>query len=329
MTFYRGQEFFSAKSILDKLDRNFPNHEDRSRWDTIRQDITAGCTTMLTKQVIQSSYSIMTDLIQEKYSKKIKLDEKGNVVASIPGKQVTTRQSDIFRGTIIDPNVNGNMVMKISDSRSGEMTLKISIKDIMSVQDVDLSVGSKSVAPLYDDLKEYVTDKGSVNGLKGQMLARIAQQTGTPLAKVKEIFDGRMEREATYDGGKLVKSPLYVTDHVAHYDVGSWLRKGARILAAPQPQQATPNGSPAEDNNPEQTDDPMVWWKFQRSDVHMAVLKALACESVFAVTDVDKLPCKNCGNKGVVQQTTGAGRVEEVRCPVCRGQGILYKIHYH
>jgi len=326
----RASEFFSALDVMDKLDRNFPNHSYRSRWDSIRQEIIDGSNAELEKKVIQSSYGIALDLIQQKYYKKIKLDEKGNVVASIPGKQVTTRQGDIFRGTIIEPDNNGYMVLKV-----GEMNLRVRIKDIMSVQDVDLSIGAKEVAPLFDDLKQYVYDTGGPTGLKAQMIARISQLTKKPEAKVREIFDQRLYREATYADGKLDRAPVYVTNQTADYGRGSWLRDGSKPLPPPQfvnQGRQDPNAPRLEDTNPDVTDDPAVWWKFQDSSTHLAILRAFAAEKVFtpiADRGVQNIACKNCGTKRTIQIMGAGGKMVDIRCPDCRGLGVFFRVIYH
>ena len=330
----RAGEYFAALADLETLDRNFPNHPSKSRWDSMRTDIKIGSETELKKNVILMTYTLVHDLLLQRLAKKIKLDAKGNVVASVPGKQVTTRQGDVFRGTLVNPDSTGDLTI-----RMGNTELTIAGKDVMSVQDVDLSKGVREVSPSWDELKAYVTDTGSDSGLKGQLVARIVEVTRAKKEKIREIIDDRLKRTATYDAGKLTMSPLYASYHDASYGKGSWLREGVRPMPIEQRNtgqrsygvrnnsrgQSTYAFNPQEDEHPDLTDDPNVWWRYQATETQLGVLRALAAEKLFVVESVQEQNCPGCGAKGVIA-TQGSDQMQ--RCPTCRGIGKLFKIVY-
>ena len=327
-------EFFTALDILERLERNFPNSELKSRWDGLRAEIEEGTKLELNKRVIQMSYAIASDLIQQRLGKKTKVDEKGNIVASIPGKQVTTRQGHIFRGTLVNPDATGDLVIK-----TGETTLTIAGKDVMAVQDVDLSVGAREISPGYDELKTFVTDAGSPTGLKLQMCARISQLLKVPEAKVREIFDARLARDARYEDGQVTMTKTFISIHDAYYGVGSWLRDGVRPapyvqIGPAQPRNNGRNGGASGANQaptegPDETDDPAVWWKFQNSETQLAVLRAMAGEKVFKIKQETKVACPGCGNTGLIPILAPGGNIVNQRCPTCRGIGVLFRIGYN
>ena len=325
VTALNSDDFFTAFDLLDKLDRNFPNHDWKSRWEGLRARIEAGTKAEMAKRVIRMSYSIAQDLIQQKLFRKVKVDEKGNVVPSVPGKQVTTKQGHIFRGrTDAADATSGDLVMMV-----GEMKLTIQSKDIMSVQDIDLSSSAREIAATYDDLKDYVTDKNRPDGLKMEMVARISQLLKEPEAKVKEIFDARLSREGVYKNGALVVSPNYTGLHDALWGRGSWLRDGSKIAAAPQMPKPTQRQmrvavqtgqkvqQPSEDDHPDTTDDPAVWWKFQEATTQLGILRAMASEKVFDVKETTKQACQQCSAKGEINVSSPAGIMTATRCPTC------------
>lgn len=346
ITTKRGGNYFEAWDILERLDRNFPNHDWKSRWESLRAEIEQGVKTDLTKKVIFLSYSIARDLVQEKFYKKIRVDEKGNVVPSIPGKQVTTRAGHAFRGVLVSGGEGGaDMVLKVND-----VELTIAGKDVVAVRDVDLSKSAKEIEPTYEQLKEYVTGTGP-DGLKGDMLARIAKLTKQPESKIKEIFDGRLKQSARYEGGNYEADPRYVSLHDANYGISSWLRDGARPGPIPQnPNAQQPrqtrirvNGQnitlnnnqnqaqqPNPDEDPNLTDDPEVWWKFQSNDTRLNALRCLMAEKVFKKKDdkVTETTCLNCRGQKNLLVNSPTGTLEPIRCNQCRGIGVWYKFIY-
>ncbi|MFH0938444.1 MAG: hypothetical protein V1899_04080, partial [Planctomycetota bacterium] len=193
----RSGDYFMAADVLACLDKNFPNHPFRSRWEMLRSKINEGSKSELDRRVIQASYGVVFDLIQKKLLARVKIDDKGNVIASLPGKQVTTKQGHLFRGAMVSQE-NNKLVIKLFDPQTGKVTdanLTIKDKDIMAVLDVDLSVGVAEVKASYDELKVFVTDTSSPTGLKTQMLARISQTLKAPEEKIKEIFNSRLAKE--------------------------------------------------------------------------------------------------------------------------------------
>jgi tetratricopeptide (TPR) repeat protein len=346
LLFYlRGNDYFSALDVMDKLDKNFPNHPYKSRWESYRSRIDEGCKTELNKKVVQLCYGIASDLIQQRLIKKVKVDNNGNLVPSIPGKQVTTKHGHIFRGTIDSTEANGDLIIKRANSLTGKLedtTLTIRAKDVMTVQDVDLSIGAKEVNSGWDDLKAYITDTGSPNGLKGQMLSRIASILKKKPLEIRAIFDTRLSKTGVYEDGQLQMTKTYVTDHSSSYGKGSWLREGTRFMPSPAAggggRRANNNNNnnnnnnqpaPDPDENPDLTDDPAVWWRFQNMESQLAILRAIAGEKVFSIKeDVIKRPCPDCGAKGTITVIGPGGKPIEVRCPSCRGLAVSFLINY-
>ncbi|HEY3324882.1 MAG TPA: hypothetical protein VGP72_30800 [Planctomycetota bacterium] len=376
----RRMDFGSALDMLEQLDRNFPNSDYKTRWEGLRPQVEAGLKTEITKRIVQMAYSTAMDLVQQRLFKKVRVDPKGNVVPSIPGKQVTTKAGHIFRGTLEgqadETSASGtgdataaagagttpttatpagttgtgsagqDMILRINEKR-----VTIRGKDIVSVQDIDLSVSEKEIVPAFDDLKDWITDTSRPDGLKAQMVAKIAKVLRSPEAKVKEVFDGRLAQEQVYEGGVLTSTPLYATFHDAAYGAGTWLRDGMR--PGPRTQGNVNNNNqnnnrnwnnrgnnnnnnnqikpPDPDEMPDTTDDPNVWWKFQNTETQLGVLRALAADKVFKVRleDVKKIACPSCRNIGYLPGKDPANNTPIMeRCPLCRGIGVLIKLSY-
>ena len=331
---------FTAWFILEELDRNFPNSEYKSRWDALRPELEAATKTELNKRVVQMCYPIAADLLLKEFTKKIKVDEKGNMIPSIPGKLVTTRQGRVFRGKLVDSQPEGDMVL-----RSGDLTLTITGKDIMSVQDVDLSVAIKEANVSFDEMKDFITDTNRPDGLKAKMLTRISQLLKVPEAKVKEIFDNRLERQAKYDHGELTMSPCYATLHDVSWGKGSWLREGSVVGPIIQDNNNNnnqpranrfnnngnnPNQPAAPKEDPDLTDDQVVWWKYQDQSTQFDVLRGMVAEKIFEIKEpVQRLACPQCHGQTTIPAVSAGGVTSVQRCPTCRGMGILFRVHYH
>lgn len=327
-------EFFRALEILDRLDRSFAYSDMKSRWESMRVDIEAGKNAELRKQVVLMSYPLMSELIKKRMSRKVKIDVKGNLVPSIPGKMVTTRQGQIFKGVIVSTDPT-EIVLK-----EGTTTTRISKKDVMMESDVDLSKAAREIYSDFAALKSYVTDLTRPDGLKMEMIKRISQVLKAKENEVKEILNNRLEVERVVSDGEVKITNLsYASDHEVDYGDSSWLREGARFIPLGGPQlrggssSPTPRGGPkAQQNNedPENSDDPEVWWKFQRFETRLNLLQAIAAEKVFAVVHVRKTLCKNCEG-GIITAIPVNGETNRKRCPKCRGVdgGVLFQITYH
>ncbi|MGD0092329.1 MAG: zf-TFIIB domain-containing protein, partial [Planctomycetota bacterium] len=344
------QNYIDAALVLDQLDRNFPNSEMKTRWDGLRPQIETGLKTDLQKKVVQMGYTVAGDLVTRKLAMKIPVDEKGNPVPSIPGKQVTTRHGMFFRGTLVSGGDPGSDIV-LNTGVKGEKEVTIAAKEAMMIQDINLAKSFGEINPSFDELKEYVGDANRPDGLKNQMIAKIAGFLKETEAKVKEIFDNRLSVKAKVeDNGVYTQSTCYATMHQASYGAGSWLREGQRPAKltpwdTQENQQLANRGrnfnnrlgandiqknQKAQDpqENPNLTDDPLVWWQNQSVQTQTAVLMAIAAEKVFAVQQVDKLPCPGCNGKGVIELQGATSELEQHRCPQCRGLGIWFKIHY-
>ncbi len=373
-------DFLSAKDRLMQLDRNFPNSTMKSRWDTLRPEIDVGVNAEINRSIVVMSYRIADDLLQKRLLTKVRVDAKGNLVPSIPGKQITTRYGHILKGILMGSGSNGDGPIdpyEVSEGvakaplpgpagagigspaaatyapstpddivlKQGDTMLTIAGKDIVSIMDVDLSVADKLVDPSYDELKEYVTDVSGKEGLKMEMLKKISQLVKMSEKKVKEIFDNRLNTEAKYEDGIMTKTNNFAFLHDVSYGKGSWLRDGSKPMAIQNKNNkqvakytTSRSGStytvsqvadPKEEENPDTTDDPLIWWKFQSSDVRLSTLRGMMAEKVFKATNVQKNRCPNCAGNGIIGVMLTGGNEGPQRCPDCRGIGVLFKITYH
>jgi hypothetical protein len=277
---------------------------------------------------------VALDLIRDEISRRVKIDAKGNVVPSIPGKLVTTKHGDIFRGTLISSDDSGLTILE------GNMTLTIDHKDILAIKDVDLSVGVREAPLSFDDVKEFITDTRRTDGLKMRMLANVAKRLKVSVKEVADLFDTRTVANGKYNGDHVVSDPKFSSFHDATYDKGSWLRDGAKPLPlipdsgdvrTLHPRNSRggaygPLAKPVED--PELSDDPNIWWANQSTETKFNILRAFAAEKVFKAKDVIEQRCTDCGGAGTVTVSGPGGHPVTYRCPRCRGVKVLYKILY-
>ena len=319
------EHFIDASDFLAKLDRNFPNSEFRSRWDGLRSKIEIGLKNELKASVIPLSYQVLLDLLQKEVCRTYKIDAKGNLVAAIPGKSITTNQGDVFTGTLAPSEYSNFIGLKV-----GDMLLSIARKDIKSMVDVQLDQGDTSDVrrPTFDQVFSYVIDTKKRTGLKQELIATLATKVNAPEDVVREVFDGRLtDGRARYEGGVLKKEKSYTIAQEIFYDKGSWLRQGVKtkpqILSGQAPE-AEPGQKKDLDAEKEFSDDPNVWWEHQNSEMQIQILRALAAEFVFKATQVLEEKCYQCQGAGSAQ---GAEIV--YRCPICRGTGMLFRIRYH
>ena len=318
--------WLEASELLDKLDRNFPNSEYKSRWDGMRATIEANARAELKRNLIPLSYRLLHNLIEKEVLRTYKLDAKGNLIAAIPGKQITTTHGDIFRGTLSKAEYSGYVALKV-----GEMELSISQKDIQTMVDIQLDQGDTSqiLPPSYDQVLEYVSNTKKRTGLKAELIAALATHANITEEKALEIFDSRVTgRKAHYEDGKLNVEAAYASIQDASYGKGSWLRPGAKprpliVDGSTPPEPAKPD----KDWLAESSDDPNVWWAHQKPQMQISILEAIAAEKVFRVKSVVEEPCPQCNGDGThtVEQDENH---TTYRCPTCRGLRVLFKIRY-
>ncbi len=342
------RDYFAAQDYIEKLDRNFPNSEFKTRWDAKRAEIEQGTKIEQKKQVIFRAYIVALDLIQNEVYKKIKIDKKGNVVPSVPGKQVTTKSGDIFRGTLSPPDANGGFAMKV-----GDMNLTIAQKEILSITDIDLSQGVGEVHPTFDDMKDYVCDTKRPDGLKAMMVAQISKVLKMPEKDVKAIFDARLDMKAIYEDGHLSREDRYVSIHDARWGKGGWLRDGSKP-PAPAAQRrpgigkrqrqgrqwqrqrerlrnsnssSWPTSSSRPD--PEISDDPNVWWLAQTPDTQIGILEGhVRREGLQGQAGLQRKLHRMRGPRHGRCPRTGRQDDHPYRCQKCRGLAVLFNIVY-
>lgn len=348
----RGGDFFAALETLDRLNRGFPHSELKTQWDPLRARIEAGTREELDERVVRMSYTVALQLIRNKLNSKVKLDAKGNVVPVQPGKQIVTRAGDVFRGTL-ESTESGTSVT-ISD---GTHVTTIQESDIGSITDVDLSVAAKEADPTLDEIKDWIRDVKRPDGLKMQIIDRIAQVLKIRKTQARDIFEQRAKESRLYKDGTLsVTKQSHAVTHEATYGIASWLRDGAKILPDPEAELNAQTSSarstsgrsskksdfagagqftPPPPNDEElaaeisKTDDPLKWWSVQRYDTKLAFAQAYAAEKVFTFLSDERPACRNCGGKGLLRiiSATGSGETTR-RCPNCKGMGFEYKVLY-
>jgi len=268
------------------------------------------------KCIIWMSYDVACDLLLQRLATKVRLDERGKAVRPIPGKSITTRRGRIIRGTLIAGEPGKDMVLSF-----GEKEVVIAAKDVLIVEDTDVSVAAREVPITFEQLKAYVCDTESPDGLKARMIAAIAETIGKPAGEVKDVFDTRLDRQ-----------PVRCVLHDACYGRGSWLREGSKPAPLTPAQLPAGHGADADETrrrgseDPELTDDPRVWWRSQTRETQWDVAKALMAEKVFAAK-VTAFPCPVCTGAGVVSETPpGKGEAAPTRCAACRGIGSWWKV---
>jgi len=342
------EAYASAKDKIETFMRNFPYSVRRTAVEAMMPEVDKKALVNFSKQIIFSYYHLMHELILEKMNKKVNVDAKGRPIPAMPGKQITTRQGHIFRGELIS-DTDEKVTLK-----QGDTSLEITAKDVLSKQDIDLSKSFKQLEPTFAELKRYVQDANG--GLGRDIAKRISEKLRVDEAKIKDTWNSRFARTASYDGGEYVQSPVYTSLHNAYYGKGSWLRDGAQFVPSSESglqssgasggrntgggrvggsggtggNNAPPNTKvvpPPEKLNPDFEDDPELWWKAQPGDNRSALLEALASEKLFRVKDVKGKVCPGCAGKGGVEIMGKNGPVL-VRCATCRGMRLLLEILY-
>ncbi|HYF50439.1 MAG TPA: hypothetical protein VEJ63_13600 [Planctomycetota bacterium] len=318
----RAESWLDANELLARLDRTFPRSDLRSRWDTVRLTIVEKAREELKRKIVPLFYSTMSQEIEKRYYKRFQVDEHGYVLPAVPGKQVTTRTGDVFKGELLDILSSGDMRLRLQDMTK----LTIRAKEIYKVADVDLAIGAAAINADFEMMKTFIADAGPT-GLKRMILRSLSQRFGVEEAFVADVFDTRRDREAVYEDGKLTSTQGYASIQTASYGIGSWLRNSRnRRLVVKQP---------AEENETDEGDEPeriyekagddviALWWKEQSVGVHLQILRAMAAERIFHVRSVKEDPCATCAGGGTVQDGEAT-----VRCPACQGAGHGYTVTF-
>lgn len=337
------EDYASALDKIELVKRNFPNSEYYTKVDGLVSNVEKKANISFQKKVIFMYYTLFNDLIQLKLGRKIRVDEKGRPVPSVPGKLITTKFGHFFRGELVSQDPAKTVIAL------GGTNYEIDAKDILSVQDIDLSKSFSTKTPTFAELKAYVTDKAG--GLGKDIVTTIAQKLRVEEQRVTDVWEGRFNRTAKYVNGQMEKSPIYTSLHKAYYGKGAWLRDGVQLLNAPNQGTSRNTGRNSGGNtsrnsgygtntartdgdkpayvNPETSDDPEVWWGAQQSDVKLHTLRAMGAEKLFRIKEpVTGKPCPSCGAKGVIEIWDAFGTRRWERCPTCRGLCILPEIFY-
>jgi hypothetical protein len=349
----RSGDYADALDALDALHRCFPNSELKTRIEPLRMELEAANEEDKVRRVVSMAYPVADQLIRRKVTTRVKVDDKGRALPTVPGKAVTTKKGDVFLGEMVSSDASGITL------KNGNNQITILPEEILKIRDTDFSAGGQEADPDLDDLRAWVTDLRSPNGLKMQMLRRLSELTNLPLERVRQIFDARLTAASVYENGSTRKTVSYATAHDARYGVASWLREGSKIGPInpeddPENQKdksATKSGyvgignfKPAPSNDEEiaqtcKSDEPTVWWGVQNIETRFIYTKSLAGEKVFARMDVQKPACRYCGGRGYVRvYRTGSASSKarddgiksiEKRCEACKGMGVEFKIVYH
>ena len=345
----RGGDFADALEALDTLSRCFPNSELRSHLDPLRAELEAASDDEKAHRVVSLSYAVADEMIRRKVSTRVKVDAKGQPIPTKPGKIVTTKNGDVVIGAIENLDANSGMTLKYGNNH-----ITILPGEILKIRDTDIADGDHEADAPLDDLKAWVTDLRSPNGLKMQMLQRLAEIANLPMAKVKQTFDARLNSTMLYDKGDMKRTQSYATAHDTQYGVTSWLREGSKIgqmnpedeerykaiMNGGKNKSATTAGYTGDfkmtelNNNQEamlttMSDEPAIWWTAQSMDSKFNYVKSLAGEKVFAAMEIQKPPCKFCAGRGYNRIVGTDGHVTERRCEGCKGMSVMFKIVFH
>jgi tetratricopeptide (TPR) repeat protein len=324
-------DYGTALARCDDFLRSFPSDERLTRVQKIREDLEPKKEANLRQVVIRMHYNLVTDLLQQRMGKKIKVDEKGLPVPAIPGKQVTTRHNQVIRGL---PVSDDGLKVVLKDAKK-DLTIEIPRNDIRRIEEVDLSQGVKMLDPTFEELKAYATGE-----LEDDIIARIAETLRTPPAQVRELWEGRFERTAVVENG-ILRTPAPLTaQQTACFGEGSWLRNatpgatgastrrgGAGRIRNIRGNSNTGTGGNAGMSlqNPTQSDDPEIWWSAQSNEAKLGILRAFAGESLFKVRATPGKVCPECSGRGAIDTP---GQNEPQPCPICRGLKNLVTVVY-
>jgi tetratricopeptide (TPR) repeat protein len=319
-------------SAVDKIARflsNFPNSEFRTRMESLAPKITEASKADQAKKVIFMYYTLISEQISEKLNKKVRVDANNRVVPAMPGKQVTTKQNKILRGTIASED---NDVVTLTVNA---VNIKIMRRDILSVTDVDLSEAVKQIDPTFSELKKYVTDKNG--GLTKAIEQKISDKLKLDPNVVKKIWDSRANQEGVYNPttGAVEKTEKFSSQHYANFGKASWLQDGVKPVKQ-QNQQQRPQGynitrrgnqvqvqqqqNQQQETPPEFSDDPDVWWTVQTMDTKYDALKALAADKLFIKKRTEYKACPTCAGAGTIRTIpSDGGEPREDTCTTCRG----------
>jgi hypothetical protein len=325
------EDFAGALVKCDEFVRNFPQDERRTKVESMREEILPRKETNFTRQVIRLYYQYARDLLHARLARRTQVDAQGRPVPSIPGKEVITRQSRRFRGTLVSQSPEKVVI------KEDERTCEIPAQEVISIQDIDLSKGVRSVEPTFAELKAYATD--AAGGLGKDVVVRIAQMLSSDEAKIRETWDGRLRRTAVMKDGILEAPPVYTSVHTASYGKGTWLREGVSAVSPTRtglPRRtgrrttggsAAASANPADPANadPEYSDDPEVWWRVQSGETKFGILSAFAAEKLFKVREVRAETCRECAGRGVLEVLN---QPEPQPCMYCRGLKNFITIVY-
>ncbi len=253
----RAEEYIAALDTIATLDRSYPNSDLHSRWDNLRRMIEEKSKFEINKIIVTLSYRVALELLEKKFGTKVPIDDKGYPIDAIPGKQVTVRNGQVFRGILvaigdreidntgstdqyeIDQGINKQATTKTGTSKGtnmdditlkiGDSTIKIAGKEILSITDINLATSNKYAIPSYEQLKDFVTNLNDPNGLKMQMCLRLSKVVKISDKEVKKIFDGRLEKIGTFDGeGLKMQQKSYAAVNTAFWGAASWTRPGSK-----------------------------------------------------------------------------------------------------
>lgn len=323
----QAEDHGTALARCEEFIRSFPNDERRSRVEKMRTELEPRRTADLQRMVVNMYYASVGDLLQKRMGQKVKVDDRGLPVPAIPGKLVTTRAHQQVRGLLVSED--GEKIV-LKDPKK-DLTIEIPFKDVLAVNDLDLSEGVKMVDPTFEELKTYASDADT--GLGSDIVARVAKTLRISEAEVRDLWDRRFTRRAVVENGFLKPPVPLVSPQTAQYGEGSWLREGtaavrtANTASLPGKRRGSQQNAAALNGtvDPGNSDDPEVWWKVQSAEGKLNILRALAAEALFEVKELKGKPCPECAGRGTTMVT---GNAEPQRCPVCRGLKKLVAVIY-
>ncbi len=338
------QDFVAALEKLDRFARNYPKHELLASLEARRPEWERNRERDFKKDVVKRYYALANDLIKKKLGQRVKVDEKGQLVPPIPGKQISTVDGKVYRGPLVEEKED---VIVISQNNE---QVEISRKEIRHVRDVDLSTSHKSINPTFALLRAYAS-----GALGKEIVTKIALDLKAEESKVAEAWESRFQKRTVIEDGRRKVSPSYAVVHEADYDAGTWLRGSVGAKSGP-PKNRTRNsqnnrnrkntgnkryrsGSSGSQttgmNLPRDqraeamvSTDPEVWWSVQNSERRLKILRAIAAEAFFHVKKVEDRRCPTCAGRGALESFGATGKRVLNRCPTCRGRKSLVNIIY-
>ena len=302
--------FDEALKKIELLNSGFPDSEYTTKWLAQVPAIEAARTDFLRRKVITGWYVNIDQYVRDYIYKGI------TDVPDVPMKIVRTRGNRVFKG-LLDEETEDEIVLKSED---GNIRYRIARQDIVSITSATVARDKRDVT--FAEAKAYGTDTDG--GISRDVALKVAKIYNITEEVSKEMWQQRLKKTYFIKGGDVDSKDRYYSFHQADYGKGSWLREGAEATVD-IPNQGGGNRNQQQPSGDASTD-PEEWWKVQKRETRVKVLRAICYEALMEVTRTHKVTCGNCGGKGFITRKNQIGESSVILCPRCHGVRVDYRI---